>query len=103
MILILILILLLSIKSKKDNTLCLTCNDTIIAYKTKVYAEVQPCIKTVRIQKEWDSIYNPYQLFHLYPLLKAPQKVYGYQGSDKKCLTYGKTLGIVSLNPIITD
>jgi len=85
------------ISSKKilsSSTLCLTHNYTILK-SSKTYADMKPCVDNIRIQKEWDSFYSPPQLFHLYPLLKAPQKIiiFNDDGDNrKKCLTYGKML-----------
>jgi len=77
-----------------SSTLCLTHNYTILK-SSKTYADMKPCVDNMRIQKEWDSFYSPPQLFHLYPLLKAPQKIiiFNDDGDNrKKCLTYGKML-----------
>jgi len=101
------------IKSNKYDTLCLTCNRTIDPkYNNKAHVDVRPCIHKVRVFKYWDNIYHSRQLFNLYPLLKAPQKVFGYfdEGTGrqpkgeggKKCLTYGKLIGTITTTTATT-
>lgn len=84
------------IKSKKHSSKCLSYNNTgITTSKTIAHANMEDCILIIRKHKDWENLYDPYQLLHVYPLLKAPQKIIGFHGDDakKNCLTYGKVLG----------